>query len=181
MHFVVWLGITNKCIVSYQFIISPSCCYMPIWIFLLIKFCVVCGCVYIMWRPGACWSVGRYASGRLIIYTQSHTTQNIINKKSKLACNSESIGELPEDDTQLPKHVAAAKWNNKLIGIEAFVGYSWMLFPWSLYLTLPQRLTQLHSCRMWFVLLYMCLLVILFWLAFSLPPFHARCFHGYVY
>jgi hypothetical protein len=28
MHFVPWLGITNKCINSYQFIISLCCCYM---------------------------------------------------------------------------------------------------------------------------------------------------------
>jgi hypothetical protein len=30
--------------------------YMPIWVW-LIKFCVVCGCVYVMWRPGAYRSV----------------------------------------------------------------------------------------------------------------------------
>jgi hypothetical protein len=44
--------------------------------------------------------------------------------KPKLACNSEDTEELPEDGTQLPKHVGAAKWYNKLIRIDAFVGYS---------------------------------------------------------
>jgi hypothetical protein len=32
-----------------------------------------------------------------------------------VACNSEGTDKLPEDGTQLPKHVAAAKCNNKLI------------------------------------------------------------------
>jgi hypothetical protein len=41
-----------------------------------------------------------------------------------LACNSEGTDELLEDGTQLPKHVGAAKGNNKLIRIDAFVGYS---------------------------------------------------------
>jgi hypothetical protein len=41
-----------------------------------------------------------------------------------LACNSEGTDELPEDGTQLPKHVGAAKGNNKVIIIDAFVGYS---------------------------------------------------------
>jgi hypothetical protein len=40
-----------------------------------------------------------------------------------LACNSEGTEKLPEDGTQLLKHVAAAKLNNKLIKIDAFVGY----------------------------------------------------------
>jgi hypothetical protein len=47
-----------------------------------------------------------------------------MNQKPKLVCNSESTDKLPEDGTQLPKHVKAAKWNNKLIRIDAFVGYS---------------------------------------------------------
>jgi hypothetical protein len=64
--------------------------------FWLIKLCVVCGCVYVMWRPGA------------YMYTQPHTTQNFINKKSKLVCNSEGTDELSEDGTQLPKRVGAA-------------------------------------------------------------------------
>jgi hypothetical protein len=41
-----------------------------------------------------------------------------------MACNSEGRDELPEDETQLPKHVEATTWNNKLIRIDAFVGYS---------------------------------------------------------
>jgi hypothetical protein len=38
-----------------------------------------------------------------------HTTQNCINQKPKLACNSEGTDELPENGTQLPKHVGTAK------------------------------------------------------------------------
>jgi hypothetical protein len=56
--------------------------------------------------------IARDAPGSHIIYTQPHTTQNFINQKPKLACNSEGTDELPEDGTQLPKHVAAAKRNN---------------------------------------------------------------------
>jgi hypothetical protein len=41
-----------------------------------------------------------------------------------LECNSQGTDELPEDETQLPKHVGAAKGNNKMIKIDAFVGYS---------------------------------------------------------
>jgi hypothetical protein len=37
--------------------------------------------------------------------------------------NSEGTDEIPEDGTQLPKHVRAAKRNNKLISIDAFVRY----------------------------------------------------------
>jgi hypothetical protein len=51
--------------------------------------------VYFMWRPSAF----RYAPGRHIIYTPPHTTQNFINQKPKLACNSEGTDELPEDGT----------------------------------------------------------------------------------
>jgi hypothetical protein len=53
----------------------------------------------------------QYTAGRHTVYTQPHTTQNFINQKPKLACtsNSEGTDELPEDGTQLPKHVAAAK------------------------------------------------------------------------
>jgi hypothetical protein len=50
----------------------------------------------------------RYAPDRLMVHTQPHTTQNVINQKPKLVCNSEGTGELPEDGTQLPKHVGAA-------------------------------------------------------------------------
>jgi hypothetical protein len=57
------------------------------------------------------------------INTPPQTPQNFINQKSKLACNSEGTDELPEDGTRLPKHVGAAKLNNKLIRIDAFVGY----------------------------------------------------------
>jgi hypothetical protein len=41
-----------------------------------------------------------------------------------MACNSEGKDELPEYGTQLPKRVAEAKWNEKLIRIYGFVGYS---------------------------------------------------------
>jgi hypothetical protein len=79
---VLCLEITIKCINSYQFIISISCFYMFRQLcailreivcafcvlyqfgFMLIKFCVVCSYVYIMWRPGACRSVNL-----LIVYT----------------------------------------------------------------------------------------------------------------
>jgi hypothetical protein len=42
-----------------------------------------------------------------------------------MVCNSEGTDELPENGTQLPKHIEAEKWNNKLIRVGAFVGYSW--------------------------------------------------------
>jgi hypothetical protein len=45
----------------------------------------------------------------MCIYTQPHTTQNFINQKPKLACNSEGTDQLPDGGTQLPKHVGAAK------------------------------------------------------------------------
>jgi hypothetical protein len=51
----------------------------------------------------------RYAPGSHIIYTQPHTTQNFINQKFKLTCNSYGTDELTEDGTQLQKHVGAAK------------------------------------------------------------------------
>jgi hypothetical protein len=57
--------------------------------------------------------------GHLIIYYTE-----FYQPKPKLACNSECTEELPEDGAQLPKHVGAAKPNNKLIRIDAFVGYS---------------------------------------------------------
>jgi hypothetical protein len=53
----------------------------------------------------------------------THTTRNFINQKPKLVCNSEGTDGLPEDGTQLPKYVGAAKWNNNPIRIDAFVGY----------------------------------------------------------
>jgi hypothetical protein len=65
-----------------------------------------------------------WLEGRHMIYTQPHTAQNFINQKSKLAYNSEGTDEAPEDGTQLPTHVGAAKRNNKLVRIDAFVGYS---------------------------------------------------------
>jgi hypothetical protein len=59
-----------------------------------------------------------------MIYTQPHTTQNVINQNSKLACNLEGTDQLPEDGTQLPKHVGTAECNDNLIRFDAFVGYS---------------------------------------------------------
>jgi hypothetical protein len=44
-----------------------------------------------------------------ILYAQPHTIQNFINQKPKLACNSECTDDLPEDGTQLPKHIRAEK------------------------------------------------------------------------
>jgi hypothetical protein len=61
--------------------------------------------MYTMWRPG----VYRYAPHRHITYTQPHTTQNFINQNPTFSCKSEGTDELPEDGTQLPKHVGAAK------------------------------------------------------------------------
>jgi hypothetical protein len=49
------------------------------------------------------------SAGRHIMYTQPHTIRNFIKQNPKLACNSEGTDELPEDGTQLPKHVGAAK------------------------------------------------------------------------
>jgi hypothetical protein len=56
------------------------------------------------------------------INTQPRTTQNFINHRPKSACNSAGTEELPEDGTQVPKHVGATERNNKLIRINAFVG-----------------------------------------------------------
>jgi hypothetical protein len=43
-------------------------------------------------------------------YTHNHILHGILStKKPKSACNSEGTDELPEDGTQLPKHVGAAK------------------------------------------------------------------------
>jgi hypothetical protein len=53
----------------------------------------------------------------------SYTTTEFFQPKPKLACNSQGTDELPENGTQLPKHVGAAKWDNKLIRIDAFVGF----------------------------------------------------------
>jgi hypothetical protein len=85
IQYSLCLGITIKCISSYQLIISISCSYMFRQLyailrelvcafcvscqfgFRLIKFCVVGGCVYIMWRPGACLSVNL-----LNVYTHTY-------------------------------------------------------------------------------------------------------------
>jgi hypothetical protein len=85
----MYIEITNKCLNSYQFIVSLCCSYMfrqlcailrelvcTFWVtcqfgFWLITFCVVCGCVYAMWRPGAYRSIDRYAPGR---HTSQHLT-----------------------------------------------------------------------------------------------------------
>jgi hypothetical protein len=100
-QFRLCLGITNKFINSCQLIISLSCSYMFRQLrdilrelvcsfrvtcqfgFWLIEFCVSCSCVYTH------------------VYTQPHTTH--------VVRNSEGTDELPEDGTQLPKHVGAAK------------------------------------------------------------------------
>jgi hypothetical protein len=97
VHFVPRLWITNKCINFYQFIISLSCSYMfgqlcaipgeivcTFWVtckfgFWLIKFCVVCGCVYAM-SMREHRQTDREPPGHQIISTQPHTTQNFINQ-----------------------------------------------------------------------------------------------------
>jgi hypothetical protein len=38
-----------------SFVPTELQCDLDFW---LIKFCVICGCVYVMWRPGACRSIG---------------------------------------------------------------------------------------------------------------------------
>jgi hypothetical protein len=49
----------------------------------------------------------------LCVYTQPHITQNFTSHSPKSACNSTGTGELTEDGTQVPKHVAATELNNK--------------------------------------------------------------------
>jgi hypothetical protein len=56
--------------------------YMPIWVLGVTILCSIHTAIY---------------------YTEFY------QPKPKLACNSEGTGELPEDGTQLPKHVGAAK------------------------------------------------------------------------
>jgi hypothetical protein len=41
--------------------------------------------------------------------TQQRTTQNFINHRPKSACNSAGTEQLPEDGTQVPKHVGATE------------------------------------------------------------------------
>jgi hypothetical protein len=41
--------------------------------------------------------------------THNYILHRILSPKPKSACNSEGTDELPEDGTQLPKHVGAAK------------------------------------------------------------------------
>jgi hypothetical protein len=45
-----------------------------------------------------------------------------VNHRPKSACSSAGTGELPEDGTQVAKHVAATEWNNKTDKTSAFVG-----------------------------------------------------------
>jgi hypothetical protein len=69
-------------------------------------------------------SVDQYAPG---CHISTHTTTYYIEfyqPKPKLARNSEVTDELIEDSALLPKHVGAAKLNNKLIRTDTFVGYS---------------------------------------------------------
>jgi hypothetical protein len=66
---------------------------------------------------------GWYALGCHTINTYPHTTQNFINHRPKLTCNSAGTGQFPGDGTQVPKHVGATELNNKLIQINAFLGY----------------------------------------------------------
>jgi hypothetical protein len=82
MHFVLCLGITNKCFNSYQFIISLSCSYMYRHLcailrelictfcdtcqcgFWLIKYGVVCACVCVYYVAACCVSMSMLQSTR---------------------------------------------------------------------------------------------------------------------
>jgi hypothetical protein len=70
--------------------------YIPIWVLVDRILCSVWLCV----RYLAAWCV--YA------HTTTYYTE-FYQPKAKLAFNSESTDELPEDGTQLPKHVGASK------------------------------------------------------------------------
>jgi hypothetical protein len=59
-----------------------------------------------MWQPGAYRSIRTRPPHN--IHTTTYYTE-CYQPKPKLACNSEGTDELPEDGTQLPKHVATAK------------------------------------------------------------------------
>jgi hypothetical protein len=85
---------------------------MPIWVLVDKILCSVWLCVYCV----ASWCV---LICRLIRTRTPYSIQTT-------TCNSEGTDQLPKDGTQLLKH-GAAKWNNKLIRIDAFVGYSWTL------------------------------------------------------
>jgi hypothetical protein len=69
------------------------------------------------------YTIYRYAPGRHIMYTQPHIKQNFIYQNPNWHV-TQGTDELSDDGTQSPKHVGAAKCNNKLIRIDAFVGYS---------------------------------------------------------
>jgi hypothetical protein len=82
--------------------------YMPIWV-LVDK--IVCG-MWLCVRYVAAWCLTICRSIRTRLPLNTHTATyhtKLYQPKPKLACNSEGIDELPEDATQLPKHVAAAK------------------------------------------------------------------------
>jgi hypothetical protein len=104
------LGITNKCINSYQFIVSLCCSYMFRQLYAIlrelirldrqidthvihtqphttqnfIKFYVTCGCVCVLHGGLVCIDLSRqtdrYTPRRHIIHTQPHITQNFINQ-----------------------------------------------------------------------------------------------------
>jgi hypothetical protein len=73
-------------------------------------------------RGGGLVRIDQYAPDRHTINVEQHTTQNFINYRPKSACNAAGTEDLPEDGTQVPKHVGATEQNNKLIRISAFVG-----------------------------------------------------------
>jgi hypothetical protein len=58
------------------------------------------------------------------IHTTAYYTE-LRKPKPQLACTSEGTDDLPVDGTYFPKHVGAAKLNNKLIRIVALVRYSY--------------------------------------------------------
>jgi hypothetical protein len=62
--------------------------------------------VYIMWQLGAYQSISTKLPRN--IHTTTYYTE-FYQPKPKLTCNSEGTDELPEDGTQLPKHIRAAK------------------------------------------------------------------------
>jgi hypothetical protein len=57
----------------------------------------------------AAYKTDRYAPGRHTTNIQPRTTQNFINHRPTSTCNSAGTEELPDDGTQVPKHVRATE------------------------------------------------------------------------
>jgi hypothetical protein len=78
--------------------------YMMIWVLVDKILCSMWLCVYYV--AGGCVPICTRRP-RSIQITTYYT--DFYQPKPKLACNSESTDEFPEDGTQLPKHVGATK------------------------------------------------------------------------